>query len=34
MMELIDLPAFDPTLKRAGSKSPPGHETAPSLPTR
>jgi hypothetical protein len=33
-MEFIDLPAFDPTLKRAGAKSPPGHQEQPSLPTR
>jgi hypothetical protein len=34
MMEFIDLPAFDPTLKRASSKSLPGYQEQPSLPPR
>jgi hypothetical protein len=33
-MEFIDLPAFDPTLKRVGAKSPPSHQEQPSLLTR
>jgi hypothetical protein len=34
MMEFIDLPAFDLTLRRAGAKSLPGYQEQPSLPAR